>query len=236
MEPLSLIAIVALIGGALTLIFYPLWQQTRPEAVFPIDRSGQTLEEYEARYQALLDAIRDLMFDYEMGKVSAEDYEMLLNRTRLEAARVRRHIDQFNRRATEAIEAGLDAEIEALIAHMSRAGLNGSEPLLREVEAEIELLKQVKTEQQTGAAAHFSQNRLTCPHCTQPVRPGDAFCARCGQSLAGVEVKENICPACGYEHQPDDAFCARCGTALTRAQQQASEHAKTTQLSTWDPV
>jgi len=228
MEPLTLIAIVALIGGVLALIFYPLWQQTRPEAVFRVDKSGQTLEEYEARYQALLAAIRDLMFDYEMGKVSTEDYETLLNRTKLEAANVRRHIDQLNRSSTEAIDAALDAKIEALIAQMSSTGLNGDELLLREVEAEIELLKQVKPEQPTDQAPRFSQDGLICPQCAQPVRSGDAFCARCGQSLAELEVKENICSECGYECQPDDTFCARCGTALI----ETPENAKTTEFST----
>ncbi|HEX9924132.1 MAG TPA: zinc ribbon domain-containing protein [Anaerolineae bacterium] len=232
MDALTLITIAVLIGGALALIFYPLWQQTRPEAVFRVDGSGQTLEEYEARYQALLEAIRDLMFDHEMGKVATEDYETLLNRTKLEAANVRRHIDQLNRSAPESIEAGLEAEIEALIAQTGRAALNGNEALLREVEAEIELLKQVKPGPQMDVATPVRADGLTCPHCAQPVQSGDAFCARCGQSLAGLEAKENVCPECGYEHQPDDAFCARCGTTLTQAQQQTGENAKTTEFST----
>jgi hypothetical protein len=232
MDALTLITITALIGGTLALIFYPLWQQTRPDAIVRLDRSGQTLEEVEARYQALLDAIRDLMFDYEMGKVSTEDYETLLNRTKLEAAGVRRHIDQLKRSSTEAIDAALEAEIETLIAQTSPAGLNGHEPLLREVETEIELLKQVKPGQPTDHAPRFSQDGLICPQCAQPVQSGDAFCARCGHSLAELEVKENICPECGYEYQPDDAFCARCGMALTEAQQQTGENAKTTEFST----
>jgi hypothetical protein len=228
MDVLTLIIIATLIGGALALILYPLWRQTRPDAIFRIDRSGQTLEEYEARYQALLDAIRDLMFDHEMGKVSTEDYETLLNRTKLEAAGVRRHIDRLNRSTTEAIDAALDAKIETLIAQMNPAGLNGDEPLLHEVEAEIELLKQVKPEQPADHAPRFSQDGRTCPQCDKPFQPGDAFCSRCGHSLAGLEVKENICPECGYEYQPDDAFCTRCGTALT----QTPENAKTTEFST----
>lgn len=232
MDTLSLIASVALIGGTLALIFYPLWQQTRPEAVFRLDGSGQTLEEVEARYQALLAAIQDLMFDYEMGKVSAGDYETLLNRTKLEAASVRRHIDQLNGPVAESVDAGLEAQIETLIAQMNTVGLNGNESLLREVEAEIELLKQVKPGPQTAVAAPIRADGLTCPHCAQPVRPGDAFCAHCGQSLAGLEINEAVCSECGYEYQADDAFCARCGTALFQAQQQAPKNAKTTEFST----
>jgi len=232
MDALTLIIIAALIGGALALIFYPLWQQTRPEAIFRLDQSGQTLEEVEARYQALLDAIRDLIFDYEMGKVSNEDYETLLNRTKLEAAGVRRHIDRLNRSTPNAIEATLDAEIEILIAQMSTAGLNGHEPLLAEVEAEIELLKQVKPEQPAQQGPDLSQAGSICPHCDTPFRPGAAFCAHCGQSLAELKAKETLCPECNYKYQPGDAFCVRCGTALTQAQQQTGENAKTTEFST----
>ena len=60
MDPITLISILILVGSALLLILYPLWQQIRPEAIFKINRSGQTLEEHQARYQALLAAMRDL--------------------------------------------------------------------------------------------------------------------------------------------------------------------------------
>ena len=54
MEPVTLIISLALVVGALALIFYPLWQQTRPEAIFRVNSAGQTLEEHEARYRKLL--------------------------------------------------------------------------------------------------------------------------------------------------------------------------------------
>lgn len=212
MDVLSLTISLALVAGALGLILYPLWQQTRPEAIFHIDRSGQTLEEYQARYQATLAAIKDLMFDYEMGKVSAEDHEKLLAKAKLEAAEIRHQIDRLNHNANVNMEASLDVEIEKLIAQLRYSKFNGNEALLSEVDAEIELLKAIKLDP-------AEVDDCTCPHCGEPCLPGDAFCTTCGQPLAEWTAdqpdKAEICPSCGYAYQPDDAFCAKCGLALS---------------------
>jgi predicted nucleic acid-binding Zn ribbon protein len=210
MDALALVLSVALVGGALALILYPLWQQTRPEAVFRTSRYGQTLEEYQARYQAVLAAIRDLMFDYEMGKVAAEDYEPLLTRLKLEAAGYRQQIDRLQRSQDEIIGPALNAEIEAMIDRVRQQGVNGNQALLREVEAELELLKSVEFDDQTDV----------CPNCGRPVEPDDVFCSRCGHSLAEVsgsteaEEVENACPRCGNAFLPGDVFCVKCGAVL----------------------
>ena len=111
MDTLTLIISLALGLIVLVVILYPLWQQTRPEAIFRVDRSGQTLEEYQARYQAVLASIKDLMFDYEMGKVSTEDYEPLLASSKLEAAEIRRHIDRLGQGLVSEIDPALDARV-----------------------------------------------------------------------------------------------------------------------------
>lgn len=208
MDILTLIISLALGGGALALIFYPLWQQTRPEAIFRVDRSGQTLEEYQARYQAALAAIRDLMFDHEMGKVSTEDYEELLAQAKLEAAEFRQQIDRLSQREA-AVESDpvLEAEIETLISQ-TKTGLlsNGNETLLREIEAEVEALKDITLPGDAAAGA-------ACPQCGTAYVVGDAFCTGCGYALAELATGPT-CPECQLPVEPDDAFCARCGTAL----------------------
>ena len=69
MDAFTLILGLLLIGGALALILYPFWQQTRPEAIFRMNNAGQTLEEYQARYQAYR-RLWPLMADYQ-GELSA---------------------------------------------------------------------------------------------------------------------------------------------------------------------
>lgn len=213
MDVLTLTATFVLVAGALGLILYPLWQQTRPEALIQLDSSGQTLEEYQARYQAALAAIKDLMFDYEMGKISAEDHEKLLARAKLEAAEIRRQIDRLSHSANADIEASLDVEIEKLIAQLRFNKFSGNETLLSEVDAEIQLLKAIKLDP-------AEVDDCACPRCGKVCLPSDAFCAACGQPLAGLaldqaEAGTESCPACGYAYQPGDAFCAKCGLALS---------------------
>jgi len=203
------VSIVLLISGALLLILYPLWQQTRTDTKLSVTPIGQTLEEYQARYQALLAAIKDLMFDHEMGKVSTEDYQALLNKTKLEAAQVRQQIDRLSQssEAAPAVDTSLDTEIETLVASARQESAVQNESLLQEVDAEIETLKNLRSD----GAGH------TCPACGNSLHPDDAFCSRCGQPVE--PNAEPTCPQCGFAFEPDDTFCARCGAALDTAPQ-----------------
>jgi len=208
MDTLTLLMILLLGAGSLALILYPLWQQTRAESVFQVDRAGQTLEEYQARYYALLNSIRDLMFDYEMGKVSDEDYNSLLHKTKLDAAHIRRQIDRLEELGEAAADTALDAEIENMVRRQRTAPLNGNQALLKEIDAEIEALQTLDVDD--GPA---------CLQCGKPYQPGDAFCAGCGQSLPAVEIPPAAevtpaCPDCGAPAHSDDAFCAKCGASL----------------------
>jgi len=200
MDTLAIILSLVLVGGTLVVVLYPLWRQ--PETRLSRDASGRTAEELEARYQASLAAIRDLMFDFEMGKVTQADYDRLLTKSKLEAAQIRRQIDQMSQQSEVDLDPNIDAEIEKLVAQLKNSPANGNEPLLKEIDKEIEILK------------HVRHDTLTCPNCGSIAQVGDAFCSSCGQSLENVKVNENTCPECGTSIQPDDAFCAKCGTEL----------------------
>lgn len=206
MEMLNIMIAVGLVGIALILMAYPLWRQTRPDALFRVNQSGQTLEEYEARYQAALAAIRDLMFDHEMGKVTDEDYELLLNNVKLEAAAIRKEIDRLSTASTSPATVR-DAEIEALIAHTRHEPIDNP-TLLEKVDAEIELLKDVRLDQEVSDV---------CPNCGQSYQPGDTYCSSCGHRLEPTSPQPpNFCPRCGQAVRSNDAFCAGCGAELHR--------------------
>lgn len=217
MEPLTLTLSLLLIAIAVTIIAYPLWRQTHPKAFTAIDVApapGQTREEYEARYQATLAAIKDLMFDYEMGKLSQEDYDTLLARTKNEAAQLRRQIDRLSSDTAPQITPSLDADIETMIAQARSEATTAKENkvLLREINAEIETLK------------HIPTNGTACLDCGTAYRPGDAFCSGCGGALpkAAAVPAENQCSSCGHALQTGDAFCAKCGTSNPNAALQNS--------------
>jgi hypothetical protein len=164
MDALTLFITLILVGGAFTLVLYPLWQRpTRPTT--EIDRPGQSLAEVEARYQAALAAIRDLMFDYEMGKIAAEDYLPLLQKAKLHAAQLRQQLNQSGDEVS--FNPATDAEIEAAVAALKNNQTHTAPSLQSQVESEIAVLTQ--------------KNR--CPQCGYTAQPGDSFCAKCGLVL-----------------------------------------------------
>ncbi len=207
MDTLTLVIILVLVGLALLLVLYPLWQQTRSD--LKTSASGQTLEEYEARYQARLAAIKDLMFDFEMGKVLMEDYETLLNKTKVEAADIRRQIDMLSNKPTAPVRADLDAEIETMIVQYRNGNMADNEALLQAVNAEIELLKDAQPDAQP-----------VCSACGKHLQTDDIFCSRCGQPVPTTEsktdVKTGFCPQCGHAVQAGDAFCVKCGAFFSK--------------------
>ncbi len=204
MDTLTLIISLALVGVTLALVLWPLWQQNRSHLAGGTISTGDTLEELETRYQAVLTTIKDLMFDYEMGKVTPEDYDTLLTKSKFEAADIRRQIDVLNRQDQTELDAALDTEIETLVSQVKSSQPNGNQALLAAVDAEIESLKHIRAD---GDGA-------PCPHCDTTAQPGDVFCSNCGQALDTVQADPNRCPQCAAPIEPDDAFCAKCGAAL----------------------
>ena len=205
METLTLIGSLLLVGTALLLILVPLWQQSRARTSHN-DDLAVSLADAETRYQNALLGIKELMFDYEMGKVSATDYEPLLAKAKLEAAHIRRQIDLLGTQQSE-LDPELDAEIERIVAE------------LRQTPAEDDDLR-AEVAQELDQLTHLSKAPVNeqCSNCGKAISPQDTFCSSCGQAIAEVEADrpepENQCPQCDYVTQPDDAFCAQCGLAL----------------------
>lgn len=212
MDVFTLLTSLVLVVGAFALVLYPLWQQTRFDMLFKTEGSGHTGEEYQARYQAALAAIKDLMFDYEMGKVSGDDYEKLLAKAKLEAATIRHQLDRLNHSTTTDMAATLEVEIEKLVAQLRSSKFSGQEILLPAIDDEIALLKRA------SPPATNSEESL-CPQCGRSILADDAFCATCGHALTQTHLDKpnknaSFCPSCGQAVQLEDSFCARCGTAV----------------------
>ena len=89
---------VEMIGIALTIltalfIGYPLLQKQRRLASFELNH--QT-EELQARKAEIYAAIRDIDFDYRMGKLSEEDYNALREQYKGEAIKVMQALDRMS--------------------------------------------------------------------------------------------------------------------------------------------
>jgi predicted RNA-binding Zn-ribbon protein involved in translation (DUF1610 family) len=114
---------------------------------------------------ATLTALRDLDFDFQVGKVSEDDYANLRARLVAEAART--------------LQKDKDDEIEALI--QARKTSKAKAPVCAHCGETLE------------AGIHFCPHcgetvKDTCPSCGKNIKAGDLFCSSCGTQFT-VQTK-----------------------------------------------
>jgi len=71
-------------------IAYPLFQKQKNKVSFALNHRAQ---EMEARKKEIYAAIRDIDFDYQMGKLSKEDYDALREQYKTEAIGMMKQLD-----------------------------------------------------------------------------------------------------------------------------------------------
>lgn len=136
--------------------------------------AAETLDELLAQRDAALQALRELNFDRQVGKVTAEDFGVFEgNLKRIAADRLR---------ALDAWEAQSDKLLEGAVASR-RASLKAGGACLgcgRPVAATDKFC--------TGCGASLPEGPVEakaagCSQCGRPYEPGDRFCASCGAPL-----------------------------------------------------
>ncbi len=114
-----------------------------------------------ARRDAALEALRELEFERETGKLPEEEYRRLRERLEVEAVRAR------------------DAAL--------RAGARPESPRARETAAPPSATPASAKPASGGGApageARAGGARAGCPSCLRPLRGGEKFCPSCGSSL-----------------------------------------------------
>ncbi|MBI5304176.1 MAG: zinc ribbon domain-containing protein [Chloroflexi bacterium] len=166
-----LIALVVVI--TLAVIAYPLFTAPRAKLSAPENALDPLLAQRDATY----DAIRDLDFDYSLGKLSQTDYATLRDKYRTRAAQLLQQIDAASSRNGEQ----LDAQIEAQVAQMRRA----KEDVIESEVARLRAKKQSAVEKPVAPtrAAKAEPALGFCGKCGTPRRAGDKFCSKCGAKL-----------------------------------------------------
>ncbi len=165
MTVIVVIGALLLLGIAIGAVAWPLVQerrsQGRDEPAVDALTEADPLVELVAQRDAIYQAIRELRFDHQVGKVSDADFQAFDSHLRGNAAAVLRQIDALKKaEADPALDASLEAEIAAL------RQVNGSGPL-----------SAVQPAPAGKAALNF------CPQCGQRVQPGNRFCGKCGAVL-----------------------------------------------------
>ncbi len=164
---LEIFVIVFLVVGVIAFVAYPLFRPAEREQ----EVSPHTLDTLIAQRNAVYETIRDLDFDYQLGKLSPGDYDALRDKYKARAAAVLQEIDAAmgsNGAPAEASPgdaASLDAQIEAQVAQRRGAPrLDGDDAIEQEV-----------------ARRRATAGR--CRNCGTPYHAGDRFCGKCGNAL-----------------------------------------------------
>ena len=162
---LALAAIMA--GGVLVFVLQPVWQAIQPteteeDAAAPVDR----LEELYARRDAIYQSIKEIEFDYKVGKLTEEDYQYFSAQLKREAAEVLRQIDELQAQQASIREV-LEKRIQELREQLGTT-VAGTPPTPAPAVASA------------GTGATGDTYPRFCTQCGAPLRGGDRFCSQCG--------------------------------------------------------
>ena len=149
------------------------------EEYFPDPRAEKT-RELGSRKDSLLTAIKDIEFDYGLGKLSLEDFEELHGKYRSEAA-------------------GLLEEIDSLGDGLAADG--GYDDIEREIRAErgkfVSSYDDLEIEKEILRAREAAWNDLIerhCPKCGGGCGEDDLYCSKCGAKLSRPTENQNASP------------------------------------------
>ena len=166
-DMLTWITVIAAALISLLAVLYvvrPLTEPGRAPLVMEDDRLTLLLE----RKDSALTAIKELEFDYQVGKISDEDYQRFDQRLRRQAIGL---LQQIEKLAPES--AMLDEQLEAQIVR------------LRRVHAP-EQGREGATVTAMSGNGHAAAPMRFCTGCGQPVADAHKFCAHCGTPVAAV--------------------------------------------------
>ncbi len=176
--------------GALAWVVWPLLDRAPAPVLVADDR----LAELIGRKDAVVSAIRDLEFDFKLGKLDAEDYKRYDERLRRQAVALLQQIEQVAPAST-----GLDAAVESEVLRRRRVP-----------EAQSPAFAPRPVLVAAGAAAAGAA-------------PATAAPATNGAPVAANGGPRRFCTTCGSLLQPEHRFCATCGTRVETPEVHASE-------------
>jgi ribosomal protein L40E len=234
------VLILLLAGGALVAVIAVFWASLRtlfgetPLSGADAYAIGAPRAEEEQK-QAVLRALKDIEFERSVGKISEEDYQVLVARYRAEAKRLLRMLDadaQPRRKQVESLvedhlrkEGLLEGQGEGADARegegegeKAREG-EGEGEKAREGEGEGEKAREGEGEGEKARAAEGEAE--TSPKLRKKKRKSGAAAKKVkdelealveqGEAEQGPVAKEQVCSECGTINDADAVFCKKCG-------------------------
>jgi hypothetical protein len=172
---------------AVLAIYYAVVPLLQPGKA-PLLVEDDKLAELLGRKDAALQAIKDLEFDYRVGKVSQEDYQRIDQRLRRQAIVLIQQIEKL-----APASASLDQELESIIAHYRQTtvapAVVSAPPARTPIAAPpMEAMPTpIATSAPLVASSDPAQVTRYCTQCGRPIEPGHKFCGYCGTPVAQAD-------------------------------------------------
>jgi hypothetical protein len=155
---------------SLLAIYFAVSPLLKPGRAAPLVEDDK-LVELLGRKDAILQSIKDLEFDYRVGKMSQEDYQRIDQRLRRQAIGLLQQIEKI-----APASASLDEELESIIAQFRQTAI--AAPTTKSPAAPSTSTSGETSGEVSGEATRF------CTQCGKPVDASHKFCAYCGTPIA----------------------------------------------------
>lgn len=174
MEIIAILIITALVAFYIVLPFFfrskNYIEETLPgsgsvDEPTTVDRLTSLSNQKETLYAA----IRDIDFDYGLGKLSKDDYEELNSKYKNEAASVLKEIDECQKLQEQSGGRTLDQELEQEILSYRKSKPVDDDDIENEISA--------------FRAGTAGSAKNMCPQCGSGYSAEDLFCSKCGVKL-----------------------------------------------------
>ena len=195
---MSIYIVIALVLALAALAYVALPLVRRREVV-----TGDTMTVVDPVLEDLLfsrevtyEAIKDLAFERDMGKLSEEDYRQLDYQYRARAVNILQNLERVEKST-------LGDDLDAWIEEAVRAARQ------RQASPKAAKEKKSRSRRSRRSKRRPAAKSAQCPSCDRPYGVGDRFCSGCGTALPP------LCDSCGATSRPESRFCTQCGAELS---------------------
>ncbi len=174
MEKIFILIIVMAVAVFISIPFFRRGVEEKPEDLDrPKGDREAELNRLNAEKESLLAAIKEVDFDYKVGKLTKEDYQELETKYKTGAALLLQKIDDLE---AEMNKVGLKDELEEEIRKTRRTRLVDDKGL----EEEILSVRKLRAK----GLEHL------CSKCGALYQPEDRFCSKCGTKLGEDQTSQ----------------------------------------------
>lgn len=153
--------------GLVSFIVYPFFKReelSRGE----LSKRSIALAELNAQKETIYAAMKDLEFEYKMGKLSTEDFTSLYEKSSFEAVSILQKIDQISGKVKSTSKGQAEA-VSADIAYNDQI--------------ELDIQRYRKQKQPISKRTASPEGVKLCPRCGKENLPEYKFCSSCGEKL-----------------------------------------------------